>query len=77
MKYSIKTEVYSEGLPFNKWFIFDSRKREKIKDLIKILGIDDEIIGLVIVNNKLITSNKVLEDRDSIKFLGRIYPEYL
>lgn len=77
MRYCIKTEIYKEGIPFNKWFRIETGKKEKVRGLAEILGIDDKRIGIVIVNNKPITTNKILEDRDSIRFVGRIYPEYL
>lgn len=77
MKYSIKTEVYNENLPFNKWFDFESMKKEKVRDLMVILGLEEKRIGLIMVNNNPISSNRILEDRDSIRFIGKIYPEYL
>lgn len=77
MRYSIKTEVYNEKLPFNKWFNFETPRKEKLEDLMEILEIDKNRIGLVIINNKPITTNKILKDKDSIRFLGRIYSEYL
>jgi hypothetical protein len=77
MTYSIKTEIYKEGLPFNKWFNIETGRKEKVRDLAGILGIDHKTIGIVMINNKPITANRVLEDRDSIRFIGKIYPEYL
>lgn len=77
MTYCIKTEIYKEGLPFNKWFKIETGRKEKVKGLLEILGIDNKRIGIVIINDKPVTSNRILEDRDSIRFVGRIYPEYL
>jgi sulfur carrier protein ThiS len=77
MKYSVKTEVYKEGLPFNKWFLYECNRKEKVMDIIKNLGFEEKSIGIVIINNKPISTNKILEDRDTVRFVGRIYPEYL
>ena len=77
MKYSVKSEIYKEGLPFNKWFQYECDKGKNLNELINILGLDKNKIGVVIINNTPITKNKDLEDRDSVRFIGRIYPEYL
>ena len=77
MKYNVKLEIYSEGHPFNKWFNYECDEKKDITELIGCLGLEEKRIGVVIINDAPIIKNKKLEDRDSIRFIGRIYPEYL
>jgi sulfur carrier protein ThiS len=77
MKYNIKSEVYKEGLPFNKWFHYECNKNNRIKDLIESLGISKDRVGLVIVNDYPKPNTYILENKDSIRIIGRIFSEYL
>jgi hypothetical protein len=77
MKYIVKTEVYNEELPYNKWFCFNSGNKYRIDDLVLALGLDRTDIGIVIVNEFAKTTNCQLNDKDRIRFVGKIYPEYL
>jgi sulfur carrier protein ThiS len=77
MKYNIKSEVYKEGLPFNKWFYYESNKKSCVNDIIDSLGISKDRVGLVIVNDYPKNNSYILKNKDSIRIIGRIFPEYL
>ena len=77
MKYSVKSEIYKEGMPFNKWFQFESDKCKRVNELIIMLGLETDKIGLVIINNIPTVKNIKLNDRDNVRFVGKIYSEYL
>lgn len=77
MRYSVKIEVYKEGIPFNKWFEYESSKKETAMELMNNFGFKEDEIGVVIVNNYQIEKKRVLKDNDRIKFIGYIYPGYL
>ena len=77
MKYTIKSEIYKEGLPFNKWFHYECNNSNRVNDLIESLGIAKDRVGLVIVNNHPKPNTYMLKNKDSVRIIGRIFPEYL
>lgn len=77
MKYTIKSEIFKHDFPFNKWFDFDTSKKYRISELVEELGIERNKVGLVLVNNYVRNRSYMLQDKDSIRIIGRIYSEYL